>query len=155
MKDFFISYNHADQQWAEWIAWELEAAGYTTVVQSWDFRPGSNFTLEMHSASQAAERTIAVLSPDYLEAPYTLAEWAAAFAEDPTAKQGKLLPIRVRECDPGWSSETDCLHRLGRPTSGGCKENTPRRSRTRTDQAVLGSVIPKLRCPCAQTHASS
>ena len=101
MKDFFISYNHADQQWAEWIAWELEAAGYTTVVQSWDFRPGSNFTLEMHSASQAAERTIAVLSPDYLEAPYTLAEWAAAFAEDPTAKQGKLLPIRVRECDPG------------------------------------------------------
>ncbi len=100
MKDFFISYNNADQQWAEWIAWELEAAGYTTVVQSWDFRPGSNFALEMHSASQAANRTIAILSPDYLEAPYTLAEWAAAFSDDPTAKQGKLLPIRVRECDP-------------------------------------------------------
>jgi TIR domain len=27
-RDFFISYRSADQPWAEWIAWELEAAGY-------------------------------------------------------------------------------------------------------------------------------
>ena len=42
-KDFFISYNKADRTWAEWIAWELEAAGYSSVVQAWDFRPGDNF----------------------------------------------------------------------------------------------------------------
>jgi hypothetical protein len=30
MKDFFISYNKTDRQWAEWIAWQLEGAGYTT-----------------------------------------------------------------------------------------------------------------------------
>lgn len=100
MKDFFISYNQADRKWAEWIAWQLEDAGYTTVVQAWDFRPGSNFALEMHFAAQAAERTIAVLSPDYLSSQYTLPEWAAAFAKDPTSKQGKLLPVRVKECDP-------------------------------------------------------
>jgi len=29
MKDFFISYNSADRTWAEWIAWQLEEAGYT------------------------------------------------------------------------------------------------------------------------------
>ena len=59
-KDFFISYNGADRQWAEWIAWQLEAAGYTTVIQAWDFRPGSNFVLEMQKASEQVERTIAV-----------------------------------------------------------------------------------------------
>ena len=32
MKDFFISYNSADQQWAEWIAWQLEEAGYKIEV---------------------------------------------------------------------------------------------------------------------------
>ena len=32
MKHFYISYNSADRQWAEWIAWQLEEAGYTTVL---------------------------------------------------------------------------------------------------------------------------
>lgn len=101
MRDFFISYNKADQRWAEWIAWQLEGAGYSTVLQTWDFRPGSNFALEMHEAAQSANRTIAVLSPDFLRSQYTQAEWAAAFARDPSARQGVLLPVRVRDCAPG------------------------------------------------------
>ncbi|MEA3325073.1 MAG: toll/interleukin-1 receptor domain-containing protein [Euryarchaeota archaeon] len=66
MVDFFISYTNADRAWAEWIAWELEENRYTTVLQAWDFRPGSNFVLEMQKAAENASRTIAVLSPDYL-----------------------------------------------------------------------------------------
>jgi len=31
-KDFFISYTGADRQWAEWIAWHLEQAGYSTII---------------------------------------------------------------------------------------------------------------------------
>jgi hypothetical protein len=45
MKDFFISYSGHDKQWAEWIAWTLEEAGYTVVLQEWDFRPGGIFPL--------------------------------------------------------------------------------------------------------------
>jgi tetratricopeptide (TPR) repeat protein len=99
MKDFFISYNKADRTWAEWIAWLLDAAGYSTILQAWDFLPGSNFILEMQQAIRGAERTIAVLSADYLAALYTQPEWAAAFAQDPTGKKGTLVPVRVRECD--------------------------------------------------------
>jgi hypothetical protein len=65
-KDFFISYNKADRAWAEWIAWELEAAGHTTIIQAWDFAGGSNFVLEMQKGLTDAERMIAVFSPDYL-----------------------------------------------------------------------------------------
>jgi len=97
-QDFFVSYNKADREWAEWIAWQLEAEGYTTVLQAWDFLPGSNFVLDMDKASQQASRTIALLSPDYLASQFTPAEWAAAFAQDPTGQQGKLLPIRVKAC---------------------------------------------------------
>src|ERR687884_2012487 len=93
-KDFFISYNRADRAWAEWIAWQLEEAGYTTVIQAWDFRPGGNFVLDMLRAAEA-QRTIAVLSPEYLTALYTQPEWAAAFAEDPASNLGVLLPVRV------------------------------------------------------------
>jgi tetratricopeptide (TPR) repeat protein len=99
--DFFISYNKADRAWAEWLAWHLEAAGHTTIIQAWDFRPGINFVAKMQEAATIATRTIAVLSPDYLnDAPYSAAEWMAAFAQDPTGKNATLLPIRVRECNP-------------------------------------------------------
>ena len=50
------------------IVRQLENAGYTTVVQAWDFGPGSNFVLEMHRAARDTRCTIAVLSPAYLNA---------------------------------------------------------------------------------------
>ncbi|MCZ6680222.1 MAG: toll/interleukin-1 receptor domain-containing protein, partial [Candidatus Poribacteria bacterium] len=78
MKDFFISYNGKDKPWAEWIAWTLEEAGYEVVIQAWDFRPGGNFVMEMQKAATGTERTIAVLSDNYLNAEYTQPEWAAA-----------------------------------------------------------------------------
>jgi tetratricopeptide (TPR) repeat protein len=100
MKDFFVSYNRADRAWAEWIAWQLEDAGYTTIVQAWDFLAGGNFVLDMQRATSEAQRTIAVLSPDYLASQFTQPEWAVAFKQDPTGEHGLLLPVRVRECEP-------------------------------------------------------
>ena len=97
--DYFISYTHADQRWAAWIAWHLEEAGYHTLLQAWDFVAGSNFVLEMDAAARQATRTIAVLSPDYFASHFTPSEWAAAFRRDPTGAQGLLLPVRVRPCD--------------------------------------------------------
>jgi tetratricopeptide (TPR) repeat protein len=98
--DFFISYNKADTHWAEWIAWQLEEAGYKTRIQVWDFGAGSNFALEMHQASIESAHTIAVLSPTFLKSEFCAPEWAAAFVQDPTGRSRKLLPVRVRECTP-------------------------------------------------------
>jgi hypothetical protein len=98
-KDFFISYTSADSRWAEWIAWQLEEAGYSIILQAWDFRPGANFVSEMERAISNVKRTIAVLSPQYLNALYTQPEWAAAFKRDPKGEQGSLVPVRVEECE--------------------------------------------------------
>jgi len=54
----------------------------------------------MQQAAAQAERTIAVLSADFLAAPFTAPEWAAAFAGDPTGALGLLLPVRVGACEP-------------------------------------------------------
>ncbi|MBE9067532.1 SAVED domain-containing protein [Leptolyngbya cf. ectocarpi LEGE 11479] len=99
-KDFFISYTGNDRNWAEWIAWVLEEAGYTTVIQAWDFRPGGNFILDMQEAAKEAIRTIAVLSSSSLDKPFTNAEWAAALAQDPTSQVRKLIPVRIEDCTP-------------------------------------------------------
>jgi tetratricopeptide (TPR) repeat protein len=99
-KDFFISYNKADREWAEWVAWHLEESGdYSVVIQAWDFGPGSNFVLEMDRAIQECERVLAVLSPDYLSSLFTKPEWAAYFAQDPTSEQRRIISVRVRECE--------------------------------------------------------
>lgn len=97
-KNFFISYNSADKDWAEWIAWQLEDANFSVAIQAWDFRPGENFILKMQEVSKEAERTIAVLSTSYLRADFTQPEWAAAFKRDPRGSKGTLLPIMVRDC---------------------------------------------------------
>lgn len=99
-RDFFISYNRFDQQWAEWIAWILEEAAYSVVIQAWDFRPGGNFVLDMQRAATESQKTIALLSETYLNSAYTQPEWAAAFATDPTAIDRKLIPMLVKPCNP-------------------------------------------------------
>lgn len=98
-KHFFISYNKADRSWAEWIAWQLEEEGYSIILQAWDFRPGSNFVLDMDDATKHAERSILVLSPDYLTSDFTQPEWAEAFRMDPRGKQRTVIPVRVRKCE--------------------------------------------------------
>ena len=95
-RDFFVSFNQADRAWATWIAWALEAAGYSVFFQDWDFK--GNFVLEMDKAHTRSRRTIAVLSPDYLTSRFAAPEWAARFAQDATSEHDLLIPVRVRPC---------------------------------------------------------
>lgn len=99
-KDFFISYNSADTQWGTWIAEQLEKAGYTTIIRAWDFLVGENFVIDMQDTIMNTKQTIAVLSDDYFHADFTQPEWAAAFVQDPSGRKRKLIPVRVRPCQP-------------------------------------------------------
>ena len=120
LKDFFISYTGVDVDWADWIAEQLEAAGYTTVYQTRDFNAGGNFVVQMHQAMRQTKRTIAVLSPEYLEARFTLSEWAEAFRRDPT---GEYAAARAgaREATATWMAcwAPECLYRSG---GAGCQQ---------------------------------
>jgi TIR domain len=101
-RDFFISYTSPDRAWAEWVAWQLEDEGWTTLLQAWDFRPGENFIERMRNALEECDRTIALLSQAYLASPYGTDEWTGAFLHD-REREGRLLPVRVEDCK---------LHRL-------------------------------------------
>jgi hypothetical protein len=97
LKDFFVSYNGTDRQWAEWIAWQLEDESFTTVLQAWDF--SGNWVLAMDRAMKETARTVVVLSPNYLKALYTQPEWADAFRRDPTGSQDLLIPVLVERSE--------------------------------------------------------
>ena len=51
----------------------------------------------MQKAAKRAERTIAVLSSNFLKSHITAAEWDAAFELDPRGERGQLIPIRVQK----------------------------------------------------------
>src|SRR3954466_1313231 len=83
-RDFFVSFNQADRAWATWIAWVLEANGYTVFFQDWDFR--GSFIEQMHQASMRAERVLVVLSEAYLGSEYARSEAWVALARDPVGR---------------------------------------------------------------------
>lgn len=96
---FFISRAGEDREWAKWISNVLEAAGHTTTLQDFDFKPGQRFLHEMKIAEDRADHFIAVLSPDYLAKPNTLGELYSGIAEQPAGEKRLLIPVRVAPCE--------------------------------------------------------
>ena len=41
--DLFVSHAGRDRAWAEWVAWELQQAGYRVELDYWDWEVGENF----------------------------------------------------------------------------------------------------------------
>ena len=85
---------------------QLKEAGYEVIIQAWHFRPGSDFVLEMQQAAINSDRTLIVLSQNYLDAEYTQPEWSSAFARDPTGRERILVPVRIAECQPEGMLQT-------------------------------------------------
>jgi hypothetical protein len=93
---FFISFNSADRPKAHWIAWTLKEAGHEVAVHDWEIPAGGNAPLWMNAKLAWADRLIAVVSPDYLPARYSLMEWAAQIWDDPDGTKGSVIPVIVR-----------------------------------------------------------
>jgi tetratricopeptide (TPR) repeat protein len=94
--DFFVSHADVDVQWAEWIAAELENAGYGVIVKAWDFRPGEDLLTRHDEALAACRHTVCVLSSAYVESE--VAARTAALRQGLEGKQRALIPVRVADC---------------------------------------------------------
>jgi TIR domain/Tetratricopeptide repeat/NB-ARC domain len=96
--DFFVSHAGADRAWAEWVAWQLTDAGYTVVLDVWDWAAGQNFMTAISDALDRCDRVVALFSAAYFDrSRYTREEWAAAALHVPGTGEGRLVPVRVEE----------------------------------------------------------
>ncbi|MCM3921057.1 toll/interleukin-1 receptor domain-containing protein [Frankia sp. AiPs1] len=96
-RDFFVSYTQVDRAWAEWVAWELEAAGFTVTVQAWDMLAGDHWLAKVDDAVRGSAHTLAVVSADYLDSDWARAELLAALRGDPLSRGRTLLPVRIAD----------------------------------------------------------
>ena len=147
------------------MAWELEAAGYRTMLQAWDFVPGTNFIDFMDRGLSQAAAVVAVLSQHYVNSTYGRLEWQAALRADPGNPgnpPGRLITVRVEDCplegllatityidlvgvtDPGQAREL-LLDRIGHALTGRAKQQEvsyPHQART-----IAGEVLPVAQSP--------
>jgi hypothetical protein len=92
--DFFISHAGRDTAWAEWLAWQLQQAGYTVELDVWDWAPGEDFVTHMSAALERADRLLAVCTEAYFASAFGGAELRAALVGQAKA-EGRIVPVLI------------------------------------------------------------
>ena len=98
--DVFISYSPADREWvAEWLLPRLEQAGLRVAIDYRDFIVGMPRIENIERAIANSRRTIAVLTPEWLDSEWNAFEGLLVRTLDPAALKRKLLPVLLRPCE--------------------------------------------------------
>src|SRR5688500_15986628 len=92
--DFFISHAGRDTGWAEWLAWQLQQAGYSVELDVWDWVPGEDFVARMETALERSDRLLAVCTEAYFSSVLGGAELRATFAQSAAAER-RIVPVLV------------------------------------------------------------
>jgi hypothetical protein len=93
--DCFVSYRSDAEQQARRIGGWLEAAGLSTVVQTFDFLPGDDFARLIDDALTACHRLVALFTPSYFTSMWCRDEWTQAVL------RRKLISVEVEPCGLG------------------------------------------------------
>jgi TIR domain-containing protein/tetratricopeptide repeat protein len=156
--DFFISHAGRDTGWAEWLAWQLQQAGYTVELDVWDWAPGEDFVSRMSAALESADRLLAVCTETYFTSAFGGAELRAAFTWHAGAA-GRIVPVLVEPVTlpPLYASlirldltgldEATAAARLRARLAGGRPTTTPpfpRAGPAPTDKPGFAGVLPAL-----------
>lgn len=95
--DFFISYSHYDKDWVHgFLVPTLKRSG-ARVITDQDFEPGFPSAKEMERAVRSSRKFLAVITDDYLKSKWSEFESLLIQYLDPSASEGRLVPIILKE----------------------------------------------------------
>ncbi|MDX3850527.1 toll/interleukin-1 receptor domain-containing protein [Streptomyces sp. AK02-01A] len=96
--DFFVSYASPELSWAEWVAWQLQEAGYMVELDAWNWDVGANAVTRMSQALTNARKMVALFSPAYFEPHrFTTDEWTAVVVLG--RDSDRLIPVLIEDMD--------------------------------------------------------
>ncbi|GIF96610.1 FxSxx-COOH system tetratricopeptide repeat protein [Catellatospora citrea] len=93
--DILISYDSVHRTWAEWVAAQLTDAELSVSLQPVDYVTGETALSELVKASEAAIRTVILLTRTYTEAPLAEPLWRALHARDRGTRARQVLAMRI------------------------------------------------------------
>lgn len=91
----FISYASADRAWAEWVAWQLEDAGYAVELDLWHWSAGDDFVERLDQALGRG-RIVALFSRAYFDTEQSTLDGVSAVL----AAGARLVPVRIDDAVP-------------------------------------------------------
>jgi len=104
--DVFLCHNSADKEWVEKLAEQIESETVDgtqdgrplrVFFDKWDIDCGQNFIQRINQGLKQSRFVAVVISPEFLDAPWTAFEWTHVVSEDPTNVRMRLIPIFRRE----------------------------------------------------------
>lgn len=99
-RQFFISYSRHNEDWADWMAWELEKTGHSVNLQHWDSVAGTPYLRWIEDSIRDADHVLVLLSDAYLSSAFGQTEFRMAYQADPATAHRRVIPIRVERCEP-------------------------------------------------------
>lgn len=99
MKKIFISYSHSNKEWVvQWLLPHLEGAGISVHIDFRDFQIGLPILVNVEKAIEDCQKTLLVLTPDWLESEWANFEAFMIQTKDPIGLKGRIIPIMLEEC---------------------------------------------------------
>src|ERR1051325_10051755 len=104
--DVFLCHNGADKPWAEVLGQRLEAETIDGSKESrkikvffdkWDIEGGENVVKKLGGALDSSRFVAVVMSPEFFSSEWTSMEWTDVVASDPAGRNGKFIPILLRD----------------------------------------------------------
>jgi hypothetical protein len=98
-RDFFVSFNSADEAYAKAISDALRAEGFKTFFHPDDLEFGGYIPKWMNDALLNSRQMLALCSPEYINegAVFSEAERYARFWQDTRGQEFKLIPIVLKD----------------------------------------------------------
>lgn len=101
MSKVFISYSSKDSDWVKnYLLVNLEGNGIDCHIDYRDFEIGRASLINMEQAVETCEKTILVLTPNWVNSEFTQFEGLMLQTEDPIGLRKKIIPIMLSECEP-------------------------------------------------------
>jgi hypothetical protein len=95
----FVSYSHKQGKWVWDRLVPCLRAGYADYrIDAGRFEAGKGVIGQMDSVQDECEKTVLVLSPDYLASKYCRHEMNRAIAKDPAFANGRVIPAMRSQC---------------------------------------------------------
>jgi tetratricopeptide (TPR) repeat protein len=98
--DVFISYSRKDEEWVtKTLLPRLEQVGLKVCIDFRDFQPGKPALFNMQYAVRHSQRTLLVLTGNWIASEWTLFESLLATTKHPAGLQPRLIPLLLEKCE--------------------------------------------------------
>ncbi|XP_078604045.1 uncharacterized protein LOC144877856 [Branchiostoma floridae x Branchiostoma japonicum] len=97
----FFCYSSADAPWVEDMVEKLESDeyGFKCCIHERDFPLGGDVFQNMARSIEESQKTVFVLSPDFVNSRWCKFEMQMAMGENITEENKKVIPVMLRKCD--------------------------------------------------------